>query len=105
DDGTRIRMLEDGEHVRTKGQHVVWVPGPDVEFKVRLRILEMLTRMPATRVARTLTDEDVPAPDANRSRTDGGFRHRTSGIWNVTTVVSIARHPINMALVPYGRRS
>lgn len=105
DDGTRVSMLEDGEHVRTKGQHVVWVPGPEAEFNTRLRILEMLRRMPATHVDRTLTAEGVPAPDAGRTRTDGGVRRRTSGVWHSTTVVDIARHPINVALVPYGRRS
>lgn len=105
DDGTRVRLMEDGESVRTKGQHVVWLPGPDAEFKTRLRILDLLHDMPATHVARKLTTEGVPTPDANRMRTDGGVRHQTSGVWNATTIVGIARHPINVALVPYGRRS
>ncbi|HEX8912595.1 MAG TPA: hypothetical protein VF796_09580, partial [Humisphaera sp.] len=105
DDGSVVRLLEDGEHVRTKGQHVVWVPGPDAEFNTRLRILELLMEMPATQVARRLTAEGVPAPDAGRTRTDGGVRHATSGVWHATTVAAIARHPINQAIVPYGRRS
>lgn len=100
DDGARVRMLEDGEHVRTKGQHVVWVRGPAAEFDTRLRILDMLLRMPATRVAAALTAEGVPAPDAGRTRTDGGVRHETSGVWHGTTVVAIARHPINVARSP-----
>jgi hypothetical protein len=61
--------------------------------------------MPATHMARTLTAEGVPAPDAGRMRSDAGVRHETSGVWHGTTVVAIARHPINVALVPYGRRS
>ena len=104
-DGTRIRNLEDGEHVRTRGQHVVWVPGPEREFSTRLRILDLLLKMPATQVARKLTQEGIPSPDCNRYRTDSGVKHQTSGVWHSTTIVGIARHPINVALVSYGRRS
>jgi hypothetical protein len=104
-DGTRVRVLEDGEHVRTRGQHVVWEPGPAQKFEIRQRILQMLTKMPATQVARQLTAEGVPSPDAGRCRTDSGVEHEVSGTWHSTTIVSIGRHPINRALMPYGRRS
>lgn len=105
DDGTPVRLLEDGERVRTRGQHVVWVPGPERELGIRLRILNMLLTMPATQVARKLTEEGVASPDSGRSRTDGGVTHGTSGVWHSTTITGIARHPINGAIMPYGRRS
>jgi hypothetical protein len=103
-DGTVVRYLNDGERDRTRGQHVIWVPGPDEEFQIRIRILDQLPMMRATALARLLTEEGVPSPDAGRFRTDNGVRHPTSGVWNASTIVAMARHPINQALTSYGRR-
>ena len=105
DDGTRIRELADGERVRMPGHHVVWLPGPEEEFAVIRRILDLLKTVPASRVARMLTNEGVPAPDAGRTRTDNGVKHVTSGVWHATTITNIARNPLLVAIVTYGRRS
>jgi hypothetical protein len=51
DDGAQVRKLEGGERVRTRGQHVVWLPGPENELFVINRILDLLRVMPASRVA------------------------------------------------------
>ena len=100
-----VRELDDGERVRMAHHHVVWLPGPASELKVIQRILEMLRSMPASRVAARLTAEGVPTPDFYRSRTDRGVRHRTSGIWNTTTIINIARNPLLLAMTSFGRRS
>jgi DNA invertase Pin-like site-specific DNA recombinase len=104
-DGTQIRQLADGEYVRMADHHVVWLPGPEEELAVIRRILQMLPSIPASRVAAILTREGVPAPDAGRSRTDRGVKHPTSGVWHATSVANIARNPLLLATVTYGRRS
>ena len=104
-DGTQVRQLAEGEHVRMAGHHVAWLPGPEDELCVIRRILGMLETLPASRVASTLTAEGVPTPDAGRSRTDSGVRHVTSGVWHQPTIINIARNPLLRAVVSYGRRS
>jgi DNA invertase Pin-like site-specific DNA recombinase len=104
-DGSTVRQLAEGEYVRMAGHHVAWLPGPEEELAVIRRILAMLERMPASRVAATLTAEGVPAPDADRRRTDRGVNHPTSGVWHQPTILNIARNPLLLAVVSYGRRS
>jgi len=105
EDGTSVRELVEGEYVKRHGHHVVWLPGPEDEWAVIRRILRMLETTPAAQVARVLTAEGVRSPDSDRYRTDNGVRHRTSGVWHQTTIVGIARNPLLVALVEYGRRS
>ena len=103
-DGTPVRELSEGERVRMEGHHVVWLPHNE-EIPVVKRILEMLETMPAARVAAQLTAEGIPSPDAGRRRTDNGVRHQVSGVWHGTTIINIARNPLLLAVVAYGRRS
>jgi hypothetical protein len=105
DDGTMIRQLQDGEHVKMRDHHVVLLPGPHNELTVIRRILKLLRSMPASRIAKLLTDEGVLAPDAGRSRTDNGVKHFTSGAWHATTISNIARNSLLVAICTYGRRS
>lgn len=100
EDGTTVRQLADGEHVRMSGHHVVWLPGPEEELAIIRRVLTMLIDQPASRVAATLTAEGVPPPDAGRERTDHGVRHATSGVWHANTVTNIARNPLLVANLP-----
>lgn len=104
-DGTAVRALADGEYVRMAGHHVVWLPGPEEEWVIIRRILSMLKTTPASRVAAFLTSEGIPSPDAGRTRVDRGVRHATSGVWHQTTITNIARNPLLLAIVSYGRRS
>lgn len=106
-DGSEVRQLEDKEHVRMPGHHVVWLPLPldHPQMQLIFRILEMLEGMPASRVAATLTAEGIPSPDAGRSRKDSGVLHKVSGVWHQTTITGIARNPLLLSLVQYGRRS
>ena len=103
-DGQVVRQLADGEKVRQSGHHVDWRPGPKEELDLIHRIVSMLESMPASRVARTLTQEGIPAPDANRMRRDNGVPHLVSGVWHQTTIVNIARNPLLRAMVEFGRR-
>ena len=105
EDGTHVRELAEGESVKMRGHHVVWLPGPEQEWTVIRRILRMLETMPASRVAKTLTNEGVPTPDHRRYRTDNGVRHRTSGVWRQSSITNIARNPLLLAFIQYGRRS
>ena len=105
EDGTHIRQLAKGEVVKMQGHHVVWLPGPEEELAIVHRILRMLDTLPASQVAKTLTSEGVPTPDHGRYRTDKGVKHRTSGVWHQSTIANIARNPLLLAIVCYGRRS
>jgi Recombinase len=105
DDGTQVRRLEDGEHVRMAGHHVVWLPGAEEKLRLNRRIIDMLKKMPASRVAGTLTAEGIPSPDAGRMRKDNGVRHQVSGVWHQNTIIYIARNPLLAAIASYGRRS
>jgi hypothetical protein len=103
--GEAIRELNDGEVIRMKGHHVVWLPTARDEIAVSLRILDLLETMPASRVAAILTAESVPTPNSGRMRTDNGVRHQTSGKWHANTVTNIARNPLLIGFKMYGRRS
>ncbi|MDB6085820.1 MAG: Resolvase domain protein [Gammaproteobacteria bacterium] len=103
--GEAVRPLEDGEYVRRAGYHVAWLPRTDGTYENRCRIKQMLPTMRASQVARQLTREQVPSPDAGRTRADGGHRHEISGVWHATTIANIGRDTIDAGHVAYGRRS
>lgn len=105
DDGAAVRRLADGEIVRQKGHHVVWLPGPDEELDLIRRILKLLETVPASRVAKMLNAEGIPSPDAGRRRKDLGVEHAVSGLWHGTMITNIARNPLLRATTSYGRRS
>jgi hypothetical protein len=107
DAGNPVRQLVEGELVRMPGHHVVWLPVPEDHREMRTirRILELIASMPASQVAKRLTDEGVPTPDAGRMRTNNGVRHYTSGVWHQSTVVNIARNSLLVAIASFGRRS
>lgn len=104
-EGKVIRALADGEIVRQKGHHVVWLPGPAEELDLIKRILTMLEKLPASQVARTLTEEGIPSPDAGRLRKDNGVKHPVSGVWHAPMIVNLARNPLLRAVTSYGQRS
>lgn len=106
-DGTKVRQLQDGERVRMAGHHVVWLPVPDdhPEMIVIRRIRELLKTTPASRVARMLTEEGIPSPDAGRKRIDQGIEHLVSGDWHQPTVTNIGRNALLAAVCSYGQRS
>jgi hypothetical protein len=104
-DGTPVRELADRERVRMVGHHVVWLPGPQAEVNLIRRIVTMLVRMRASRVAAVLNSEGIPSPDAGRYRSDNGVRHLVSGLWHQTTITNIARNRLLVAIATHGQRS
>lgn len=104
-DDQPVRELGDGEVVRLAGHHVAWLPGPEQEVATILRIVELIPRMPATQIAKLLTSEGVPTPDAGRLRTDQGVVHSSTGVWHSTTVTNIVRNSLLGGMTSYGRRS
>ena len=104
-DGAAVRELGDGERVRMAGHHVVWLPGPEAELRLVRRILTMLEKMAASRVAAILNKDGIPSPDAGRYRADNGFRHQVSGLWHQTTITNIARNSLLVAVATHGLRS
>lgn len=103
--GKVVRLLEDGEKVRLPGCHVAFVPGPEEEVRLALRIRELMMIYPATRVAQILNDEGIPSPDSGRTRMDNGILHLVTGEWNATSIVNIGRNPLFTATTRYGLRS
>lgn len=104
-DGTLVRQLSDGEVVRQAGHHVMWLPGPQEEVDLLKRILKMLVDLPASRVARILNEEGIPSPDAGRTRTDSGTKHKVQGRWHQSSIVNIGRSSLVRAICKYGQRS
>jgi hypothetical protein len=105
DDCTPVRMLADGERVRMASHHVLWLPTNERKLEVNRRIIEMLKKTPACRVAAALTAEGIPSPDAGRRRKDNGVKHEVSGVWHQSTIMYIARNPLLVAIASFGRRS
>jgi hypothetical protein len=104
-DGRIDRPLRDGESVRSRGFHVAMLPKEDETWQIRWRIKHELLTLPATEIARRLTKEGIPGPDANRIRRDNGIEHVVSGVWHQTTISNIGRDPIDSGVVTNGRRS
>jgi len=104
-DGSRKRQLEEHEVVKLPDHHVVWLPTATAELAVVRRILDLIETTPAARIARILNGEEIPSPKAGRTRTRNGLKFVVSGQWTQNTVRHIARHPILIAVLEYGRRS
>jgi hypothetical protein len=103
--GEAVRQLSDREVVRLPGHHVCWMPGPEEEIAVVLRILDLLPTMSAISIAKIFNSEGVSAPDKGRTRKDHGMTHAVSGLWHATTITSIARKSLLIAETSYGQRS
>ncbi len=88
-----------------QGHHVVWLPGPDTELALVRRILTMLEKMAASRVATILNEEGIPSPNAGRYRTRQGVKRPVSGHWHPPTITAIGRNRLLLAVATYGQRS
>ena len=105
DEGAPIRRLANGEKVRLTRHHTAWLPATDGTFEIALRIREMLTTMPASRIAAKLNAEAIPSPDAGRTRKDSGTVHAVSGLWHQPTIVNIGRNKLFAGFTTAGIRS
>jgi hypothetical protein len=106
-DGTDRRKLQDKEHVRLPGYHVVWLPTNEAALQLAFRIIEMLETMPASRIALKLTAEGIPSPLAGTYRycKKTGITRMVSGFWHSNMVTNIGRNKLLVALKTYGSRS
>jgi len=104
-DGVKKRELTEHEIVKLPCHHVAWLPTALEELKVVRRILGLIETTPASRIARILNEEKVPAPKAGRIRKVQGIPIEMSGLWSQNTIKAIARHPILMAVMRYNYRS
>ena len=57
------------------------------------------------RIARKLNDLGIPSPDAGRTRSEQGRKHRVSGIWNASTVRALLRNTSVIGVQRYGLQS
>ncbi len=103
--GAKVRELKEGEVVRQRGFHVMWFPGPEDKLRLALRIREMLKTIPASRVARILTEEGIPSPDFGRTRSRKKVPYRVGKEWQSNTITAVGRCKRLLALATYGERS
>ncbi len=101
-----LTSLPDGRRVRQAGHHVVHLPAEAEKIAVWISILEMKEEgFGIKRIANQLNLLGIPSPDAGRTRTDSGERHRVSGKWNANTVKELCQNPIITGLLQHGTRS
>src|SRR5439155_279454 len=104
--GTVLEHLPPGKTVHQAGCHVRVAPHDPVKIAVWLQILELKAKgWGLKRIAKHLNDRNVPSPDAGRTRTDQGVKHRVSGKWNHNTVGELCRNPAILGVQQYGKRS
>ncbi len=104
--GNVLEELPPGKTVRQPGCHVRAMPKDVQKLAVWLHILEYKERgWGCKRIAKQLNDLGIPSPDAGRTRTDHGVKHKVSGKWSPNTVAELCRNPIILGVQQYGKRS
>src|SRR5262245_44150482 len=104
--GTILETLPPGKRVQQAGCHVRVVPHDPAKIAVWLQILELKEKgWGVKRIASFLNDCGIPSPDAGRTRTDQGVKHRVTGKWNHNTVAELCRNPMILGIQRYGKRS
>ena len=104
--GNVLEELPPGRKTKEAGCHVVFLPNDMTKIGIWVRILEWLEAdWGYKRVAEHLNELGIPAPDADRVRGGHKFGGRVSGVWNHTTIRSLAMNPIIIGQKEYGRFS
>src|SRR5262245_33735145 len=104
--GTVLETLPPGKLVQQAGCHVRVVPHDPAKIAVWLQILELKEKgWGVKRIANFLNDRGIPSPNAGRTRTDQGVKHRVTGKWNHNTVAELCRNPMILGIQRYGKRS
>ena len=104
--GKVLEELPPGKTVRQPGCHVRVVPKDAQKIATWLQILEWKAQgWGVKRIAQALNQRGIPSPDAGRTRTDHGVKHRVSGRWSVNTVVDLCRNASILGIQEYGKRS
>jgi Recombinase/Resolvase, N terminal domain len=104
--GKTLEKLPPGKTVNQPGCHVRVVPDDAAKIAVWVEILVLKEQgWGLKRIASHLNDRGIPSPDAGRTRTDQGVRHRVSGKWSPNTIGELCRNPIILGVQRYGKRS
>jgi hypothetical protein len=104
--GNVIEKLPPGKTVTLAGCHVRVVPDDPAKITVWLQILEWKAQgLGIKRIAKRLNEQGIPSPDAGRTRTDQGVKHRVTGKWSANTVGELCKNPIITGVQQYGKRS
>jgi hypothetical protein len=105
--GTILEELPPGKTVRQPGCHVRVIPKDPEKIANWLRILTWKEQSGwgIKRIAKQLNDEGIPSPDAGRTRTDHGARHKVTGRWSPNTVAELCRNAVIIGVQDYGKRS
>ena len=104
--GNILEELPPGKTVRQPGCHVRVVPKDAQKIATWLQILEWKAQgWGVKRIAQALNHRGIPSPDAGRTRTDHGVKHRVSGRWSVNTVGDLCRNASILGIQEYGKRS
>ena len=104
--GTILEELPWGKTIKQPGCHVRAVPKDPEKIAVWLQILNWKAQgWGIKRIAQKLNALGVPSPDAGRTRTDHGVKHRVSGKWSPNTVGELCHNPIITGVQEYGKRS
>ncbi len=104
--GAELELLPPGKVVQQAGCHVRVVPHDRVKIGYWLYILELKEKgWGSKRIAKHLNELGVPSPDAGRTRTDRGVKHRVTGRWSPNTVRELCRNAAIVGVQAYGRRS
>jgi len=104
--GRILEKLPPGKIVQQAGCHVRAVPDDPVKIAVWVQMLAWKAQgWGIRRIAKQLNERGIPSPDAGRTRTDHGVKHRVSGKWSPNTVCELCRNPIILGVQRYGRRS
>ncbi len=104
--GEILEELPRGKTVRQAGCHVRVFPKDFEKIANWVQILAWKEQgWGIKRIARELNDRGIPSPDAGRTRTDHGVKHRVSGKWTPNTVAELCRNPLICGVSEYGKRS
>lgn len=104
--GTILEELAPGKTVRQPGCHVRVLPNDPVKIAIWLQILAWKAQgWGIKRIAQELNERGIPSPDAGRTRTDHGVKHRVTGKWSANTVADLCRNAAIIGVQEYGKRS
>jgi DNA invertase Pin-like site-specific DNA recombinase len=102
-----IQELVDGMKIRAQGCRVRIMPRDQDKIRIWVLILEWYCRekIGAKKIAQRLNEMEIPSPDAGRTRTDGGIKHKVSGKWGARTVLTLIRNSAIIGMQSYGAQS
>ena len=105
-DGTEQEMKR-GTSIKQPGSHTEIRPKDENKIRVWIMALEWCHKhgWGPKRIARELNDLGIASPDAGRSRTERGRKHRVSGTWTPSTVRALLRNTAIMGMLRYGVQS